>query len=58
MIKVVNLVSVIIAPIIVQYRTLGVVGWVIVVLLLGALAWAVWQSKRQAPPIQVSDIGG
>ncbi len=55
MIKVVNLVSVIIAPIIVQYRTLGVVGWTIAVVLLAGLGWAVWQSKRQAPPIQISE---
>jgi len=46
MIKVVNLVSVIIAPIIVQYRTLGLGGWAIVVVLTSALIWAVWQSKR------------
>ncbi|MEW6569177.1 MAG: sodium-translocating pyrophosphatase [Chloroflexota bacterium] len=53
MIKVVNLVSVIIAPIIVQYRTLGVVGWSIAVLLLAGLVWAVWQSKRTAPAVRV-----
>ncbi len=52
MIKVVNLVSVIIAPIIVQYRTLGTVGWSIAVLLLAGLGWAIWQSKRQAPSVQ------
>ncbi|MCJ7708632.1 MAG: sodium/proton-translocating pyrophosphatase, partial [Anaerolineales bacterium] len=46
MIKVVNLVSVIIAPIIVQYRTLGLGVWAIVVVLTSALIWAVWQSKR------------
>jgi K(+)-stimulated pyrophosphate-energized sodium pump len=49
MIKVVNLVSVIIAPIVVKYRDLGVVGWVIVLILLAILAWAVLQSKRTAP---------
>jgi len=53
MIKVVNLVSVIIAPIIVQYRQLGVGGWIIVALLLASLIWAVWQSKRTAPPVAV-----
>jgi len=49
MIKVVNLVSVIIAPVVVQYRTLGVVGWIIMVVLLAALGWAIWQSKRHVP---------
>jgi K(+)-stimulated pyrophosphate-energized sodium pump len=47
MIKVVNLVSLIIAPIVVQYRPLGPVGWAIVVGLLALLAWAIWQSKRR-----------
>ncbi len=46
MIKVVNLVSVIIAPVVVQYRTLGAVGWMIVVVLMAVLGWAIWQSKR------------
>jgi K(+)-stimulated pyrophosphate-energized sodium pump len=49
MIKVVNLVSVIIAPIVVQYRSLGTVGWIAVLLLAVILAGAVWQSKRQHP---------
>ena len=50
MIKVVNLVSVIIAPIVVQYSggaNLGV--WVVAVALLGVLAWAVMRSKAPAP---------
>jgi len=46
MIKVVNLVSVIIAPIIVQYENLGIVGWLVVLALVGSLIWAIWQSKR------------
>jgi K(+)-stimulated pyrophosphate-energized sodium pump len=49
MIKVVNLVSVIIAPIVVQYRTMGIVEWLAALILLAGLAWAVWQSKRPAP---------
>jgi K(+)-stimulated pyrophosphate-energized sodium pump len=53
LIKVVNLVSVIIAPIVVQYRTLGLGGWLIVVVLLGVLGWAIWQSKRPAPAVTV-----
>jgi len=54
MIKVVNLVSVIIAPIVVQYANpdlpagvkIGV--WVAALALLGVLAWAVTQSKKPA----------
>ncbi|MFH0863289.1 MAG: sodium-translocating pyrophosphatase [Candidatus Altiarchaeota archaeon] len=49
MIKVVNLVSVIIAPIIVQYERSGVVYWAIVAVLLGILAWAIMASKRPVP---------
>ena len=57
MIKVVNLVSVIIAPIIVQYA--GVTGlalvavWVVALVLIGILAWAVMRSKAPAPSIVV-----
>ena len=53
MIKVVNLVSVIVAPIVVQYS--GATGsaliavWVVALLLLGVLAWAVMRSKAPAP---------
>lgn len=52
MIKVVNLVSVIIAPIVVQYKELGVGGWLAVLALTASLAWAVWQSKR---PVSISE---
>jgi K(+)-stimulated pyrophosphate-energized sodium pump len=48
MIKVVNLVSVIIAPIVVQYNQLGIVGWIVVAALSAAVVWAIWQSKRPA----------
>jgi K(+)-stimulated pyrophosphate-energized sodium pump len=58
MIKVVNLVSLIAAPIIVQYRQLGAVGWVVVALLLAGLVWGVLQSKRPAPKILPADIAG
>ena len=48
MIKVVNLVSVIIAPIIVQYKYgLGVVGWLVVLALVAAFVWAYRQSARK-----------
>jgi len=46
MIKVVNLVSVIIAPIIVQYENLGLGGWIIVSVLVAGLVWSIWRSKQ------------
>ena len=53
MIKVVNLVSVIIAPIVVQYSgatgSALIVVWVVALALLGVLAWAVIRSKAPAP---------
>jgi len=48
MIKVVNLVSVIIAPIVVQYNKLGVIGWTIVALLCATIVWSILKSKRPA----------
>ncbi len=46
MIKVVNLVSLIIAPIIVQYKGFSI-GWIVVeILLLALLWWAITRSKR------------
>ena len=56
MIKVVNLVSVIIAPIIVQYSdaTGGarLVIWVIIAALVGLLVWAIRRSKAPAPVLK------
>jgi len=51
MIKVVNLVAVIIAPIIVQVEDLGLVGWAVVAGLVATLVWSIYASKREAPPI-------
>jgi len=48
MIKVVNLVSVIIAPIVVQYSKLGLTGWIIVAALCGVVVWSILKSKRPA----------
>ena len=48
MIKVVNLVSVIIAPIIVQYNKLGLGAWVVISLLCAAMVWAILHSKKPA----------
>jgi K(+)-stimulated pyrophosphate-energized sodium pump len=58
MIKVVNLVSVIIAPIVVQYA--GATGgtqvaiWVVIALLVGVLGWAILRSKAPAPELQAA----
>ncbi len=54
MIKVVNLVSVIISPIVVQYTELGIGGWAFVLVLVAILVWAIWQSKRPAPEVKIS----
>jgi len=56
MIKVVNLVSVIIAPIVVQYEQLGLAGWLTVLGLVALLVWAIWQSKRPAKELRVERI--
>jgi K(+)-stimulated pyrophosphate-energized sodium pump len=55
MIKVVNLVSVIIAPVVVQYaKATGgtlVAVWVAAVILVGVLVWAIRESKKAAQPL-------
>jgi K(+)-stimulated pyrophosphate-energized sodium pump len=53
MIKVINLVSLIIAPIIVSVRLQGVgVGLIVaMVICFAALAWAIWQSKREGESV-------
>jgi K(+)-stimulated pyrophosphate-energized sodium pump len=51
MIKVVNLVALIIAPIVVQIENLGIVGWAVVGLLIFSMIWAIRESKRPAPSI-------
>ncbi|HEX9013223.1 MAG TPA: sodium/proton-translocating pyrophosphatase, partial [Anaerolineaceae bacterium] len=55
MIKVVNLVSLIAAPIIVQTQTLGVGGIIVVVLLLAGIVWGISQSKKKAPELKAVD---
>jgi K(+)-stimulated pyrophosphate-energized sodium pump len=56
MIKVVNLVSVIIAPIVVQYAGVSgatqIVVWVVALVLVGVLAWAILRSKAPAPELK------
>jgi K(+)-stimulated pyrophosphate-energized sodium pump len=46
MIKLVNLVSLIAAPIMVSHENLGVVGWLVVVAMLAAWIWAFAQSQK------------
>ncbi len=50
MIKVVNLVSLLAAPVIVKYQDLGVIGWIIVVALVAIVVWAFLQSKK---PVEI-----
>ena len=54
MIKVVNLVSVIIAPIVVQYNKLGLTGWTIVAALCAVVVWCILKSKRPAKQMVVA----
>ena len=51
MIKVVNLVSLILAPIIVRYSGLSVASVVVIIVLLALLWWAISRSKRAVPPM-------
>ncbi len=51
MIKVVNLVSLLAAPILVKYSNLGLIGWLVVALLAAGLIWGIWKSKRPVPEI-------
>jgi len=54
MIKVVNLVALIVAPIVVTYKHLSWGGWLAVIALILILAWAISKSKRVAPEITSS----
>ncbi|MDD4664161.1 MAG: sodium/proton-translocating pyrophosphatase, partial [Caldisericia bacterium] len=49
MIKVVNLVSVIIAPIIVQYSAMTFNKGIVIAILCVVVVWVVWQSKKSIP---------
>ena len=56
LIKVVNMVAVIVAPIIVNYHNdftpLGKIGWVVVIVLLAVLGWAILGSKKPAQSLE------
>jgi K(+)-stimulated pyrophosphate-energized sodium pump len=56
MIKVVNLVSLLAAPVMVKYYDLGVIGWFVVGLLLFATIWSISRSKKPAQPTQISSV--
>jgi K(+)-stimulated pyrophosphate-energized sodium pump len=58
MIKVVNLVSLIVAPILVAYQNLGWTGWIVVILLAAGVTWSILRSKKPAPKLKSSPISG
>jgi K(+)-stimulated pyrophosphate-energized sodium pump len=54
MIKVVNLVSLLAAPILVQYVEAGFVKWIVVVALLALAGWSIYTSKKPAPKLKAT----
>jgi K(+)-stimulated pyrophosphate-energized sodium pump len=58
MIKVVNLVSLLAAPILVKYSPLTTMGWVIVIILLAGVYWSIRQSKKSAPKLKSASLSG
>jgi K(+)-stimulated pyrophosphate-energized sodium pump len=56
MIKVVNLVSLLAAPVLVKYTELGVVGYLVVILLFAAIVWSIRASKKPAPSMEVDEV--
>ena len=52
MIKVVNLVSLLAAPVIVKYQDPTVGFWIVVAILLGGLVWGVMTSKKEVAPLK------
>lgn len=52
MIKVVNLVSLLAAPVIVKSTNLGIGGWIVVIVLAAALVWSIFTSKKAAPELE------
>ena len=51
MIKVTNLVSLIVAPVIVKYSHMSLGVIIVVVVLLAGVTWAIFKSKREAPSL-------
>ena len=60
MIKVINLVALIIAPIVVQFRApgqpIGVGVWLVAALCLVGFGWAYWQSKRDEDGMEFASV--
>ncbi len=54
MIKVVNLVSLLAAPVIVKYQDLGVVGWIVAAALVAAVIWAISASNKPAKEFEAA----
>jgi K(+)-stimulated pyrophosphate-energized sodium pump len=54
MIKVVNLVSLIMAPIIVKYSQTPIVSYIVAAVLLVAVGWAILRSKKRVAPLEKS----
>jgi K(+)-stimulated pyrophosphate-energized sodium pump len=52
MIKVVNLVSLLAAPLIVKYGGLSVGKWVVVLIMFGMVVWAISQSQKPVPQLK------
>jgi K(+)-stimulated pyrophosphate-energized sodium pump len=55
MIKVVNLVSLLAAPVIVKFQSLGIGGWIVVVIMVSAVLWAILQSKKPVPEVGIQE---
>ncbi len=58
MIKVVNLVSLIIAPVLVSYQDLGLGGWAIVIILAAGFVWSLAQTKKPSPKMTAVTMPG
>jgi K(+)-stimulated pyrophosphate-energized sodium pump len=54
MIKVVNLVALIIAPVVVQVDTSNLLGWAVMAGIVVALVWAIRESKKPSPEFSTS----
>ena len=57
MIKVVNLVSLIAAPIIVKYHDINIGVILVALILIAAVIWAIGQSKKSAPEVVAKPVG-
>jgi K(+)-stimulated pyrophosphate-energized sodium pump len=57
MIKVVNLISLIAAPIIVKYETLDVFGWIIVAIIAAGVIWGITKSNRPVEDFSTPEAG-